>query len=186
MEKDLQSMGRLSNGKVAIMIIIASESVFFATLIIAYIALRGQNAWPVEHTLKRLAIPLGNTTILLLSALAAWRAELGIRSGKAAALREWLLGTLLLGGLFVLGQIFEFSHAGFRIDGEIVGGVFLALMGFHALHVLAGMVMLAINEVRTRLGDFSAGRHDGITVGTWFWYYVCFVWLVLFTALYLL
>jgi cytochrome c oxidase subunit 3 len=177
---------RPGNGKVALLVVLASESVFFATLIVAYIALRGQAAWPVEHTLQRLAIPLANTSILLLSALSAWRAEDGIRRGRQPALLGWLIGALLLGGIFVLGQGYEFSHAGMRVDDQLVGGVFFTLMGFHALHVLGGMVVLAIVWVRARLGDFSARRHDTVTVGVWFWYYVCAVWLVLFTALYLI
>jgi cytochrome c oxidase subunit 3 len=94
--------------------------------------------------------------------------------------------TLLLGLVFVTIQIYEFSHAGMRINDQAFGGVFFTLMGFHGLHVLAGVVFLIINLVRTRLGDFSPNRYEAVELGTWFWYYVTAVWVVLFGALYLL
>jgi cytochrome c oxidase subunit 3 len=52
--------------------------------------------------------------------------------------------------------------------------------------VLAGVFFLALNLLRAQLGDYSAQRHEAVETGTWFWYYVCAVWVVLFTALYLI
>ncbi len=179
-------MGRLSTGKVALLVILASESVFFATMLVAYAAMRDQAAWLLQHTLARLTIPLANTAILLLSVLPAWHATVSIQRGRTAALQGRLISTLLLGSVFVAGQVYEFSHAGLQIDDGTFGGVFFVLMGFHALHVLAGMVFLIINLVRSRLGDFSAGRSEAVELGTWFWYYVAAVWIVLFAALYLI
>ena len=59
-------------------------------------------------------------------------------------------------------------------------------MGFHAVHVLAGVVFLALNYARAYLGDFSSARYETIELGNWFWYYVAGVWLVLFIVLYLI
>jgi cytochrome c oxidase subunit 3 len=179
-------MSRLSTGKVALFIILASESVFFATLLVAYAALRGQNNWPMTHSFGRLTIPLLNTMILVMSAVPARRAILSIRAGKQSALLTWLVITLLLGLVFVTGQVYEFGHAGLHINDQAFGGVFFTLMGFHALHVLAGVVFLVINLVRARLNDFSSNEYNPIELGSWFWYYVIAVWLVLFAALYLL
>jgi len=97
-----------------------------------------------------------------------------------------LLITLLLGLIFVTGQVYEFSHAGLRIDDQTFGGVFFTLMGFHAVHVLGGVVFLALNYVRARLGDFSSNRYEAVELGNLFWYYVAAIWLVLFAVLYLL
>ena len=180
------SMNKLSTGKVALSIILTSESVFFATMLVAYISLRNQENWPVEHTLARLLIPLANTAILLISSISAWRGTVSIRNGKSSASQAWQLVTLLLGLVFVTVQIYEFSRAGMHINDQAFGGVFFTLMGFHGLHVLAGVVFLIINLARTRLGDFSPTRYDAVELGTLFWYYVTSVWIVLFAALYLL
>lgn len=186
MLSEAQSVPRLSTGKLALFIILASESVFFATLLAAYVALRGQGGWSVEHTFARLQVPLLNTSILLLSTLSAWRGAGAIRAGKVSVLQGWLAVTLLLGLIFVVGQAYEFSHAGLHIDDQAFGGVFFTLMGFHALHVLGGGFFLLLVFIRSRMGDFSASRHDVVELATWFWYYVAAVWIVLFAALYIL
>ena len=177
---------RPGTGKVGLFIVLASESVFFATLLVAYVALRGQTNWVMDHSLGRLTIPLLNTAILIVSAIPARLVILNIRDGKQSAAFTAMISTLLLGLVFVAGQIFEFSHAGFRIDDQAFGGVFFTLMGFHALHVLAGGVFLVINAIRIRLGDFSVHTYSSLELSTWFWYYVIGVWLVLFAALYLI
>jgi cytochrome c oxidase subunit 3 len=175
-----------STGKVALLVVLASESVFFLTLLTAYVALRGQVAWDIPRTLERLAIPIGNTIVLLASVIAARKTEEMARSGRRGGLAGIQIVTLALGVLFVAGQVFEFTHAGMRIDDQAFGGVFFALMSFHGLHVVAGMVMLAMGIVRARLPDFTAGDAAAIEIGSLFWYYVAAVWLILFCALYLI
>ena len=165
-------------------IILTAESVFFATLLVAYVALRGQTNWAMDHSLGRLTVPLINTAIFILSAIPARLATSNISDGKQSAAFTAIISTLILGLVFVAGQVFEFSHAGFRMDDQAFGGVFFTLMGFHVLHVLAGQIFLIINAIRIRLGDFSAHNYSSLELSTWFWYYVIGVWLVLFAALY--
>lgn len=182
----LHPMSNISSGRIALLITLAVESVFFLTVLVAYAALREQVNWIIPHSLSRLAIPLVNTSILLVSALVAWWSSKAISHGNRPGLRIGLMATLILGLIFVAGQTFEFSHAGMSIDDQAFGGVFFTLLGFHAVHVLAGVVILALNLLRTNLGDFTAERHEAIELGNWFWYYVTAVWFVLFTALYLI
>jgi len=179
-------MSRLSTGKVALFIILGSESVFFATLLVAYAALRNQSNWPMQHSLTRLVIPAINTLILLISVLPAWRATISIREDNKSASQISQVITLIIGLIFVTGQVYEFKHAGLHINDQAFGGVFFTLMGFHALHVLAGITFIVINIVRTHLGDFTSRHFDPIELGTWFWYYVLAVWVILFVALYLI
>ena len=58
-------MSRISTGKIALLMALGTESVFFVTLMVAYVALRNQVGWNVPHTLARLAIPLANSGVLL-------------------------------------------------------------------------------------------------------------------------
>lgn len=178
-------MSRFSSGRIALLITLTIESVFFVTVLVAYAALRDQVNWNVPHTLSRLTIPLVNSGILLASALIAWWSQKAVRRDNQAALRGGLLITLSLGLIFVAGQIYEFGHAGMRIDDPSFGGVFFTLLGFHAVHVLAGVVFLALNLMRASLGDFSAEQYEAVELGNWFWYYVTAVWAVLFVALYM-
>jgi cytochrome c oxidase subunit 3 len=180
-----QLADRSSAGRIGLLITLATESVLFITILVAYAALRDQVNWYVPHTLSRLSIPVTNTAILFSSSLVAWWSQNAIRQGKKSALTFGLLITVILGLIFVTGQIYEFRHAGLSIDDQSFGGVFFTLLGFHAVHVLAGVFFLVLNLVRSNLGDFSAEKHEAVTLGTWFWYFVTAVWAVLFVALYL-
>jgi heme/copper-type cytochrome/quinol oxidase subunit 3 len=171
-----------------ILLVLAAESVLFGTLVMAYLFLRGGGAtWtftppgPVD-----IAIAALNTLVLLGSAVAARRALTGIAHGSIASLKKGLLLASLLGMVFVAGQIFEFRHSGMSLRDFSFAGIFFALISFHAAHVLAGMAVLGLNLARAQAGDFTARRHVAITAGTWFWYFVVAVWLVLFTILYII
>jgi len=179
-------MSKTSTGRIALFVTLGAETVFFITLLVAYAALRDEVGWNVQHTLARLTIPLINTVVLVISAIMAWASTNAIRKNNQTALRNGLLITVILGLGFVVGQIYEFSHAGLQIGDQSFGGVFFTLMGFHAVHVLAGVVFLVLNYVRANLGDFSAERYETVELGTLFWYYVTAVWFVLFGALYLI
>jgi cytochrome c oxidase subunit 3 len=174
--------------RTTLLVVLASETTLFATLLMAYLYLRtslSQTAFTRVSTSDTL-IAAVNTGILLLSAWIAGQAVSAIRRGDRRGLVQRLLITLALGLVFVGGQIFEFNRSGMAPNDPSFGGVYFALMGFHALHVLVGIVILAVNAIRARLGDFTARRHTAVKVGTWFWYYVTGVWVVLFVGLYVL
>jgi cytochrome c oxidase subunit 3 len=178
---------RPSGAKITLFLVLASETAFFATLVMAYLYLRTtQSNWPIQQlSLSRMALPGLNTLLLLISALLAGQGLTAIQQDRRAGLKRALAITFLLGLVFILGQVLEYNHAGMAPSDPAFGGVFLALMGFHALHVLAGMVVLAYLLWRAQAGDFQTQDYVPVEVGVWFWYYVVAVWAVLFTVLYL-
>ncbi len=175
------------SARVALLAVLASETIFFATLLSAYFFLRqSQTSWPLAHVaFTRLLLPGFNTLVLALSALTMALALRSIQKSNPAGLKSWLTVTLLLGLLFVGLQVFEFTRSGMHADDQTFGGVFFSLMGFHALHILGGVIMLGLILARAALGDFTARRHVAVEIGSWFWYYIVGVWVVLFVALYL-
>jgi cytochrome c oxidase subunit III len=180
-------MNRRSVLFTTLLLVLGAETVLFGTLVMSYLFLRsGGSGWHFTHpkTFDILIAGL-NTLVLLASAFFARNGLLAITKDQVDLLKWNLLLALALGAIFVVGQVFEFNHSGMRIDDNAFGGVFFALITFHALHVLAGMTVLGLNFARTRLGDFSCEQHTAITGGTWFWYYVAAIWIVLFTVLYL-
>ncbi len=181
-------MNRRSVLFTTLLLVLGAETVLFGTLVMSYLFFRsGGSSWHFTHpgTFDLLIAGL-NTLILLASAFFARNGLLAITRGHVEALKKSLMVALALGAVFVAGQVFEFNHSGMRIDDAAFGGVFFALIAFHALHVLAGMSVLGLNFARARLGDFSAKQHTAITAGTWFWYYVAAIWVVLFAVLYLI
>jgi cytochrome c oxidase subunit 3 len=173
--------------RLALLVVLGSETIFFGTLLSAYFYLRaGQTSWPLPtEPLSRLLLPAANTILLLLSALTVNLGVRAVRRGQVGRLKAWLFATLAVGALFVAGQVFDFTHSGMQINDQAFGGVFFTLMGFHAVHVIAGLIVLAIILWRAILGDFTPRHHTTVQVGAWFWDFIVGVWVVLFVALYL-
>ena len=186
--RQMGSHHRTGTDRLMLLLVLAAETVFFGTLVMVYLYLRADTGQSplADHSAENLALPVANTAILLLSAFTAWWGVRSIRRGSRSGLITSLLITLLLGLLFVAGQLVEFSRSGMQPDDAEFGGVFFTLMGFHALHVLAGVIVLIANLIRARLGDFDSRHHLAVELGQWFWAYVTGVWLVLFAALYVL
>jgi cytochrome c oxidase subunit 3 len=172
---------------IALAVVLGAESLLFALLAVSYLFMRNQaSIWqPSTQPAFRLWLPLANSLVLLVSAWTARQSLASIRAGKQPGLLTNAQLTLLLGLLFVAGQIVEFSQAGMPLDAPGFGGILFALMGFHALHVLAGVVLEGLVVLRARLGDFHAEKHVAVEVSVLFWYFVVLVWAILFVLLYL-
>jgi cytochrome c oxidase subunit III len=184
---DTARMNRRSVMFSTLLLVLGTETVLFGTLVMSYLFLRsGGSGWHFSPpTAFDILIACLNTLVLLASALFARSGLRAIAKDRVDLLKTSLLLALALGAMFVAGQVFEFRHAGLQIDDRTFGGVYFALITFHAVHVLAGMTVLGLNYARARLGDFSDRKHTAITAGTWFWYYVAAIWIVLFVVLYL-
>ena len=188
------------NGKLGIWVFLASEVMFFTGLIGAYIVLRmGHPAWPGSEghlnvwigTCNTLVLICSSTTIVL--ALAASQrlpaapgaAQAG---GDMAALRRWLLATVLLGSLFLCIKGSEYSA---KFSHHIVPSTnvfwscYFALTGFHALHVFGGIVFNLLVLSYTRRADLWASRSQRLELAGLYWHFVDIVWIFLFPMLYL-
>ncbi len=188
---DFQSPANRGNSpaiaKLALLVLLGGETILFGTLVSSYLFVRAEAGVAPSYTqagLDRLWLPVVNTLVLLLSAAAAWYAARSINKGRRGAMQNGLTWSLMLGLMFVALQVIEFSKSGLSPVDAAFGGMYLALISFHAVHVLAGVVLLGLDLLRARLGDFTANSHTVVDVSAWFWYYVTAVWLVLFAVLY--
>jgi heme/copper-type cytochrome/quinol oxidase subunit 3 len=169
---------------------LGSEAVLFATLIAAYLTLRaGAEAWPPPGQPRLPVLLTGfNTGLLLLSAATMWQALRAIRMAHLAACRRWLAVTLGLGAVFLLIQGSEWVRLigfGLRVSSGTYGGMFYALIGMHALHVLVAVVVLGLVLWRAHGRPYGRARHVDVTVGSLYWLFVVAVWPLLYVLVYL-
>jgi cytochrome c oxidase subunit 3 len=59
------------------------------------------------------------------------------------------------------------------------------MTGLHALHVVAGLVVLAWMARRARRGAYTARRHTHLELGALYWHLVDVVWIFLWPLFYL-
>ncbi|MDR5905951.1 cytochrome c oxidase subunit 3 [Franzmannia qiaohouensis] len=133
-------------------------------------------------------LPLVNTLILVASSITLTIAHEGLKEGNRAACRNWLIATLLLGFVFVVIQGVEYyqavTHYGITLQAGIYGATFFMLTGFHGLHVIIGVTILAVMFVRIQRGHFGGHDHFGFEASCWYWHFVDVVWIGLFLFVY--
>ncbi|WP_406856595.1 cytochrome c oxidase subunit 3 [Alsobacter sp. KACC 23698] len=130
-------------------------------------------------------LPLLNTLILLTSGTTVTWAHHALLHDDRQGLKWGLILTVLLGALFSIVQVYEYSHAHFAFKGSIYGATFFMATGFHGFHVFIGTIFLLVCLVRALRGHFSPRQHLGFEFAAWYWHFVDVVWLFLFVAIYL-
>jgi heme/copper-type cytochrome/quinol oxidase subunit 3 len=176
-------------GKIGMWIFLATDAMGFGALLVAYAVLRARaDAWP--DPIERLSIPLAAamTLTLLTSSLTVLFALTAARQGRGGLARRWLAATIVGALAFLAGQAFEYHHllAGGRpmaLTSDLFASTFYVVTGFHGLHVIAGVVVLA--SVLGRGGP-GAPPPAAVEVASLFWHFVDLAWVAIFTFVYLL
>ncbi len=176
---------------VGMVMALASWSMMFGSLFFAYAILRLKaGTWPPDGVapLPRL-LPFVNTLVLLLSSVMLHRGVRPEAEARLGALRGALRATIALGSLFLVLQLAVWVplwRTGFTIASGVYGSIFYGLTVFHALHVLAGLVVLLALVPGARKGRYRSGRQSAVRLSAMFWHFVDAVWVVMFVAVYLL
>ena len=177
------------NNKLAMLFFLLSEGTFFAFLIIAYVYYHAVSNTGVMAARVLDPLKTGIYTIFLLSSsVTVWRAEKGLRRGSQGAFRGWLLVTIILGVVFLFGQGSEYLHLyaeDVTISRDIFGTSFFTLTGFHGLHVLLGVIALAVIFVLALKGDFAEKHSSAVETVALYWHFVDWIWVVIFSVIYL-
>jgi len=170
------------------LLFIASEVMFFAGLFAAYFTFAGQvKPWPPEgFELEAVPLPLILTIILVTSSFTMQYATMQIRRGNRTGMNRALAVTLLLGAIFLAGQLYDYANLPFGINSGIYGSLFFTMTGFHGAHVFGGAIGLAVVLSRGASGQFSAQHHTAVEAVHYYWHFVDIVWIFLFGTLYLL
>jgi cytochrome c oxidase subunit 3 len=176
---------------VGMLLFIASEVMFFGGLFASYFNARavhiGEWAPPAgAPELEILPIALPITIVLVASSFTMQFGVWAIRRGDQKAMRNWTLLTLVMGVIFLIGQIYDYTTLGFGISDGAFGTVFYTLTGFHGAHVFGGAVGLTILAARASQGQFSKQNHVAVEAISFYWHFVDVVWIALFGTLYFL
>jgi cytochrome c oxidase subunit 3 len=176
---------------VGMLLFIASEVMFFGGLFATYFNARASVAagtWGPPEGAHELDLPLAAvlTAILVSSSFTMQFGVWAIRHGDVGKLKMWTAITLVLGALFLAGQLYDYSELGFGISDGVFGTTFYTLTGFHGAHVFGGTVGLTIVLARAMRGQFSARNHVAVEAVSMYWHFVDVVWIGVFSTIYLL
>jgi heme/copper-type cytochrome/quinol oxidase subunit 3 len=175
--------------KLGMALFLASETFFFAVLILAYIAYRGASAdGPAAANSLDVTTAAIFTVFLLGSSGTLWLAEQSMTRERTNGMRLWLLVTVIFGAIFLVGQGWEYLrliNENVTIGRNLFGTTFFTLTGFHGLHVFSGLVALAILFSLALAGWFPGPHAIALETVGWYWHFVDGVWIVIFTIIYL-
>lgn len=180
----------VSNARLGMWMLIATESMFFGGMVAAFLVLRLSAAvWPPPFQPR---LPVGvtaaNTVILLASSYALVRARQAIRRDDRRGLTAWLRRTALLGGLFLAVQGAEWMrlvHFGLTVSSGVYGATFYTLIGTHGVHVLGALTWLALVLIGAARGRYTARDHVGVATCAMYWHFVVGLWPILYVLVYL-
>lgn len=181
------SESKRSGGWWGMLALIATEASLFAYLLFSYFYLSSQTEqhWPPEG-LPVLFMPGVNTLILLTSSVCVWASERCIQRRQSNWALVAMALALILGVCFVAIQLNEWGKKTYGMASNLYGSLYFTITGFHMLHVVVGLVVLAALLLWMTLGYFDHRRYAAVTIGGLYWHFVDVVWLFVFTTLYLL
>jgi cytochrome c oxidase subunit 3 len=176
-------------GKVAMACLITAESAIFTIFLVAYLFDLGKSlTGPTPKDV--LEAPIFFTICLLSSSITIhFAAKCFAGNRRTPFLALWSL-TIVLGGIFLFGTAQEWHRLivdrGFTISTNLAGTTYYSLVGLHAFHVTAGLIMLSIVAIFAFAGRVGAEHSRRIEVLSMYWHFVDAVWVVVFTVVYVL
>jgi len=171
---------------------LSSELMFFSALFAMYFTIRsvqGAENWPPPDVHLAVGYSAIFTTILVLSSVTCQIGVFAAERGDVYALRRWFTLTLVMGTVFVLGQVNEYRvqyAEGNRLDSDGYGSVFYLTTGFHGLHVTAGLFAFLIVLGRTMVGRYTHEKATSAIVVSYYWHFVDVVWIGLYATIYII
>lgn len=237
----------VGNAKLALWLFLGTEIMFFSGLLGAYIVIRLSlgSQWPHHGEMLTEWIGAVNTIVLIASSVTVVLAHDAINRNDVPQCMKYLVGTFLLGAVFMGIKAYEYSQkfahghvpTNFRkiwhegkekgvaveaaAEGQPAAGedqpaaaaphdaalahaehsvehpssvmaegmwanTYFILTGFHALHVLAGLIVWAVIYVIGLCGGLSAAKAHWVENSGLYWHFVDLVWIFLFPLLYLM
>ena len=173
---------KLRTNRLGLWLFIVSDAFMFGGLLVARSVLWGHTRPHLDQILGLIV-----TSVLLISSFFMNRAETAMAHGDRKMFLRGTAITLALGILFLLGVVgIEWQTAPFGPADGVYGAVFYMMTGMHALHVLTGVIFLAIVLRNGLKGHYSVERHWAVEAAAVYWHFVDVVWIFFYPALYLI
>lgn len=173
---------RTATNRLGLWLFILSDAFVFAGLLVARFYLLGATRPHLEQTLGLVV-----TVVLLLSSFFMNRGEISIEYGDQKGFLRNTLVTLILGVLFLIGVVgVEWQMAPFGPGDGVAASLFFVMTGFHAFHVLTGVIFLIIVLRNGRKGLYTREKHWAVEAAAIYWHFVDVVWVFFYPALYLI
>lgn len=185
----------IPNKKLAMWAFLASDCMFFGTLISTHLIYRSiadnidvKEIYDIELTSFSTFVLLGSSLFMALAVSAAHKASL-------KSMRKMLIGTIFFGLIFLACQVYEFYHftvgleltlSSYKGEYNLFGSTFYVLTGTHGVHVALGILWLTGWLIYSYTGKMKPENAEDIEVAGLYWHFVDVVWIIIFPVVYLI
>ena len=182
---NLRSATGINTAKLATWWVIASEIVIFGGILVSYLLFRLHHTdWADEASHTNTIAGAFNTFVLLTSSYFVVLAHKAAEDKDGEKACKFLWYTILGGLTFMCVKAYEYSHEihqGYVFTKNVFWSFYYMATGLHGLHVLAGMVIMALVARDAKKGQ-HLHRVEAIGI---YWHFVDLVWIFLFPLLYI-
>jgi len=180
---------KLPDVKLLMWVFLASDTMFFGSLIGTYLAYHGRSlVGPLPRDVFDIPLTTISTFVLLMSSLLMVLSLHALRQNDLSKFRLWTAGVAIFGSIFLGFQVFEFTHfvnAGLTVHQNLFGTTFFILTGTHGIHVTVGVIWLCSLLITSYLRPTTAKDAVYLEIAGLYWHFVDIVWIVIFTVVYL-
>ena len=178
-------------GDLAIWFFILAEMLAFAVFFASYAFARAGDPELFnlyQQTLDRNAGALNTVLLITGSWFVVLAVQAAHRDDQPAISRNILLG-FLCGGGFLVVKVLEYADkfgAGISMSTNTFYMFYISLTFFHFMHVILGMVILAVIWLQARQGAYTSQSANGLESGAAYWHMVDLLWIILFPLVYVM
>lgn len=178
-------------GDLAIWFFILAELLVFAVFFLAYAFARARHVALFNESQLTLDLNAGalNTVLLITGSWFVVRAVQAVKRDASDVAARWLVAGMACGVGFLIVKWFEYSAkfgAGINLSTNTFYMFYISLTFFHMMHVILGMVILAVLLVKTKRGAYGRHEHNALESGAAYWHMVDLVWIILFPLIYVM
>jgi cytochrome o ubiquinol oxidase subunit 3 len=171
-------------------IYIMTDLLMFAVLFAVFAVLRNNtNGGPGVTDLLNPDLALVETLLLLTSSFTVGIGMLAAWQRKKQQTMAWFGATFILGLAFLgieLYEFYELMHEGHSMQTSAFLSSFFALLGTHGLHIISGLVWLAVILAYVAKRGLTRSNVRKLALLSLFWHFLDIVWIFIFTVVYLI
>ena len=185
---DRQAVRSASSSVTGMVLLVASEAVFFAAFLGIYaVSFTAAKVWPPAGIeTPSITVPTVGVVVLLVSGAAMAQAMRHAHRPEyqRAALLRWLAAALACAVAFGVLTAIGYASLPFSVGQGIYESLFYMIIGLELAHVVGGAVLLGVVMARTWTGELAL-RRDPIQATAIYWYFVVVLGVVIYAVLYL-
>lgn len=187
--------------KTGMWLFLFTEMLLFGGLFIVYSIYRFRNAEAFHFAAEELSVFIGtvNTIILLISSSTIAMSITALRLKNKKLTLIFLSITIILGIIFLINKYFEWGGhikehiypgspvLALRGQGDVLFyGLYFFMTGLHALHIIIGLVFIAIITVKIIRDKINSENYVLLENSGLYWHLVDLIWIFLFPLFYLI